>query len=171
MDSGAQPSQLGAGKSARGRPRGHTGRVARKGRAIREAIDDGTPLNFVVECYRSLGIACDAKTLRRWMRAAEHADDLPPAPRRSSSTAVAEDLGRYHQQSQAHRDKYGLMPGVRDRQTAAFWESEARRLTLYADLKRAMASASGEAPVTAVVERQAADCTARAEQLAAGVST
>ena len=136
-DSPAGAFKLEAGKS-RGRPPGPHGATVEHGRRLREVLATGTPLNFVVEVQRSLGIVCDAKTLRRQLHAADEADGRS-APRRSmrASQAVSYAIRRLREHDAEHPEAYPEEP----RSPEAF-ETVANRLELVLKLCRAQAAAS-----------------------------
>jgi hypothetical protein len=123
------------------------------------------PSQGAQERLYSLGVTCNAKTLRRWLNAANEADGLAPTPRRSSSPAVAIALRRYQAQSQEHRERYQHFDAsslARRSAPAEFWQSAAELLSLRVELERAMATASGRTPNTKRLELNAAACRAEA---------
>ena len=103
--------------------------------------------------------------LRRWLKAADRADGLPPTPRRSSSPALAIALRRYQAHSQDHRRQYALFDASGLYRRTAHWESAAELRTLHVELQQAMAKAGGRTPNTSHIERQAAACRAEARRL------
>jgi hypothetical protein len=155
-DTDRQATQLGAKKSARGRPQGHSTATIQKGRAVPDALADGAPLNYLAACspgwvgvaphgtLYALNVETDSKTLRRWLKAADEADGRA-TPRRSSSPAVAEAIRRYHAHSAPHRERYQYLEGSALARRAAppkYWASLDELMFRRAKLERAMAKAS-----------------------------
>ncbi len=172
--------RLGARKP--GRPPGIAGpqrRTVRRGRLVREAIEDGTPLAYIAACLASrqadpdvvrMWGRPDAKTLRRWLRKADEADDLPSPERRSASPAVGYARRAFHAHSAEHHERYCLYDAsgyARRSAPAAYWESLAILCELRCAFEHAMAEASAREPKdwTSRQMRLAVAHRARAERL------
>jgi len=167
----ASQRRLGAIKSC-GRPRGATGAhsaTVRLGAQVDDALSDGTPLSYLVECWRSWEDEPrrDPHTIARKLRHAHRAATGDRAPR-STSPAVACALRRYHEHSARHRaDGYLRLDAdaqARRSAPAAYWASVAELLRLRVELAHMLANASRRPANTSHLERQAAMCRAHAER-------
>jgi hypothetical protein len=139
-----------------GRPPGKTGAQARTKRLARqvvEAVEDGTPLSYLVRAQLSWEPWRDddratrrqvERRLRRALKAAGAVDDLPVSDR-ISKDAVVVALRRFHKYSEAHSRQWGLFDGFAPYRCSAprqYWQSAARLRTLHAELVRVKAKAA-----------------------------
>jgi hypothetical protein len=155
-DADTEAPELGARNSRRGRKPGSHPNTVKLGRQVRGALEQGLPLGVLVANLQSQGVISDQKTLRRQLKAANRADGLPEAERRSSSPAVTRALRAFKAHSAEHYQRYQHLEGPGGGPKGLeYWESAAIWRSLIIDLEKAMATASGRDRTAVIAAREA----------------